>query len=320
MSLSLLGLCPPDSSDSELELSTVRHQPEGLDQLQALTKFTKKELQSLYRGFKNVSAPVSPVPIRASREILAHLPVSYPGNGVFAGLVWNGRAIWGVGLSMDIVKATVPFCDSLQCWTRRDSVGMKGTASATASTLPSACPTKGFPSPGLRGAQCASGSGHLILPEGGERSALWSQAWSQKWPRPLRGVTSPCRSVPRAWWTKTPSNSSTHSSSRREVSPNPGPPRLLASPDHVPFLGKGSGDHSHLPSHPFLFGGPDAALTYQRGAPTGHELRAGLCETGTDFQITQLQSGPFSPQTPPPTHISSSTPSMRTGTGPSTSR
>ncbi|XP_012967817.1 calsenilin isoform X2 [Mesocricetus auratus] len=42
-----------DSSDSELELSTVRHQPEGLDQLQALTKFTKKELQSLYRGFKN---------------------------------------------------------------------------------------------------------------------------------------------------------------------------------------------------------------------------------------------------------------------------
>ncbi|XP_063788116.1 calsenilin isoform X5 [Pseudophryne corroboree] len=42
-----------DSSDSELELSTVRHQPEGLEQLQAVTKFTKKELQSLYRGFKN---------------------------------------------------------------------------------------------------------------------------------------------------------------------------------------------------------------------------------------------------------------------------
>ncbi|XP_039624299.1 Kv channel interacting protein 3a, calsenilin isoform X1 [Erpetoichthys calabaricus] len=42
-----------DSSDSDLELSTVRHQPEGLDQLQAQTKFTKKELQSLYRGFKN---------------------------------------------------------------------------------------------------------------------------------------------------------------------------------------------------------------------------------------------------------------------------
>lgn len=32
----------------------VRHQPEGLEQLQAQTQFTRKELQSLYRGFKNV--------------------------------------------------------------------------------------------------------------------------------------------------------------------------------------------------------------------------------------------------------------------------
>ncbi|XP_051764755.1 Kv channel interacting protein 3b, calsenilin isoform X1 [Ctenopharyngodon idella] len=42
-----------DSVDSDLELSMVRHQPEGLEQLQAQTKFTRKELQSLYRGFKN---------------------------------------------------------------------------------------------------------------------------------------------------------------------------------------------------------------------------------------------------------------------------
>ncbi|XP_034047477.1 calsenilin-like isoform X3 [Thalassophryne amazonica] len=42
-----------DSSDSDLELSMVRHQPEGLEQLQAQTQFTRKELQSLYRGFKN---------------------------------------------------------------------------------------------------------------------------------------------------------------------------------------------------------------------------------------------------------------------------
>ncbi|XP_015417745.1 PREDICTED: calsenilin isoform X4 [Myotis davidii] len=45
-----------DTSDSELELSMVRHQPEGLEQLQAQTKFTKMELQSLYRGFKNGDA------------------------------------------------------------------------------------------------------------------------------------------------------------------------------------------------------------------------------------------------------------------------
>ncbi|XP_072122818.1 calsenilin-like isoform X2 [Mobula birostris] len=42
-----------DDSDIEDELSTVRHQPEGLDELQARTKFSRKELQSLYRGFKN---------------------------------------------------------------------------------------------------------------------------------------------------------------------------------------------------------------------------------------------------------------------------
>ncbi|NXK18645.1 CSEN protein, partial [Arenaria interpres] len=42
-----------DGSDAELELSAVRHQPEGLERLLARTRFTKKELQSLYRGFKS---------------------------------------------------------------------------------------------------------------------------------------------------------------------------------------------------------------------------------------------------------------------------
>ncbi|XP_061554231.1 calsenilin-like isoform X2 [Phycodurus eques] len=55
--LKQFGMCDPlmqeDSSDSDLELSMVRHQPEGLEQLQAQTQFTRKELQSLYRGFKN---------------------------------------------------------------------------------------------------------------------------------------------------------------------------------------------------------------------------------------------------------------------------
>ncbi|NWU73471.1 CSEN protein, partial [Pterocles burchelli] len=44
-----------DGGDSELELVAVRHQPQELEQLLARTKFTKKELQALYRGFKNVS-------------------------------------------------------------------------------------------------------------------------------------------------------------------------------------------------------------------------------------------------------------------------
>ncbi|NWI92646.1 CSEN protein, partial [Pitta sordida] len=42
-----------DTSDPDVELPTIRHQPEGLEQLLARTNFTKTELQSLYRGFKN---------------------------------------------------------------------------------------------------------------------------------------------------------------------------------------------------------------------------------------------------------------------------
>ncbi|KAG8591562.1 hypothetical protein GDO81_000217 [Engystomops pustulosus] len=34
-------------------MATVRHRPEALELLEAQTKFTKKELQILYRGFKN---------------------------------------------------------------------------------------------------------------------------------------------------------------------------------------------------------------------------------------------------------------------------
>uniref|UniRef100_A0A8C5J0E5 EF-hand domain-containing protein n=1 Tax=Junco hyemalis TaxID=40217 RepID=A0A8C5J0E5_JUNHY len=55
-----------DSGDPDVELPTARHPPEGLEQLLARTKFTKTELQSLYRGFKNVSrgsrAPSPPNP------------------------------------------------------------------------------------------------------------------------------------------------------------------------------------------------------------------------------------------------------------------
>ncbi|KAM9406694.1 Kv channel-interacting protein 4-like isoform 3-T3 [Salvelinus alpinus] len=53
--LHLLGLInfSEDSVEDELELSAVRHRPEGLEQLEALTRFNRKELQILYRGFKN---------------------------------------------------------------------------------------------------------------------------------------------------------------------------------------------------------------------------------------------------------------------------
>ncbi|XP_054453309.1 Kv channel-interacting protein 1-like isoform X2 [Anoplopoma fimbria] len=42
-----------DKTDDDLEVTMVCHRPEGLDQLEAQTKFNKRELQVLYRGFKN---------------------------------------------------------------------------------------------------------------------------------------------------------------------------------------------------------------------------------------------------------------------------
>ncbi|CAN0003962.1 unnamed protein product [Lampetra fluviatilis] len=42
-----------ESTEDDLELSPVCHRPEGLEILQEQTKFNRKELQILYRGFKN---------------------------------------------------------------------------------------------------------------------------------------------------------------------------------------------------------------------------------------------------------------------------
>ncbi|NXC88371.1 KCIP1 protein, partial [Cercotrichas coryphoeus] len=48
-----------DKIEDELEMTTVCHRPEGLEQLEAQTNFTKRELQVLYRGFKNVRTLLS---------------------------------------------------------------------------------------------------------------------------------------------------------------------------------------------------------------------------------------------------------------------
>lgn len=44
-------------------MTTVCHRPEGLEQLEAQTNFTKQELQILYRGFKNV------IQIRIAKDV-----------------------------------------------------------------------------------------------------------------------------------------------------------------------------------------------------------------------------------------------------------
>ncbi|XP_047676046.1 Kv channel-interacting protein 1 isoform X1 [Tachysurus fulvidraco] len=47
------GTLIKDRYDDDLEVTMVCHRPEGLDKLEAQTNFSKRELQELYRGFKN---------------------------------------------------------------------------------------------------------------------------------------------------------------------------------------------------------------------------------------------------------------------------
>lgn len=54
--------------EDELEMATVRHRPEALELLEAQSKFTKKELQILYRGFKNVRTFFSTLPSHSSQR------------------------------------------------------------------------------------------------------------------------------------------------------------------------------------------------------------------------------------------------------------
>lgn len=49
----ITGTLSKDKIEDELEMTMVCHRPEGLEQLEAQTNFTKRELQVLYRGFKN---------------------------------------------------------------------------------------------------------------------------------------------------------------------------------------------------------------------------------------------------------------------------
>ncbi|XP_042560485.1 Kv channel-interacting protein 4-like [Clupea harengus] len=49
----ITGTLVADSPEEEQELAALRHRPETIDHLQALTHFTREELQILYRGFKN---------------------------------------------------------------------------------------------------------------------------------------------------------------------------------------------------------------------------------------------------------------------------
>ena len=47
-------LCVTDHDLDDTEMQVVRYKPEGLDSLCKKTKFSRKELQVMYRGFKQV--------------------------------------------------------------------------------------------------------------------------------------------------------------------------------------------------------------------------------------------------------------------------
>jgi len=49
-----------DPELDNVETQVVRHKPEGLDALCRLTNFTRKELQIMYRGFKQVRCNITP--------------------------------------------------------------------------------------------------------------------------------------------------------------------------------------------------------------------------------------------------------------------
>ncbi len=63
-----------DNIDDELEMTMVCHRPEGLEQIESQTNFTKQELQVLYRGFKNVCCLVFLI---SSFSSLPHLHIYF---------------------------------------------------------------------------------------------------------------------------------------------------------------------------------------------------------------------------------------------------
>ncbi|KAA0703896.1 Kv channel-interacting protein 1 [Triplophysa tibetana] len=72
-----------DKLDDELEMTMVCHRPEGLEQLEAQTNFTKQELQVLYRGFKN-ECPSGVVNEETFKHIYAQF---FPHGGTMTQLV-----------------------------------------------------------------------------------------------------------------------------------------------------------------------------------------------------------------------------------------
>ncbi|XP_009885945.1 PREDICTED: Kv channel-interacting protein 4 isoform X6 [Charadrius vociferus] len=84
-----------------MEMATVRHRPEALELLEAQSKFTKKELQILYRGFKN-ECPSGVVNEETFKEIYSQF---FP-QGAYPCLLTTGCAYYKLFLLFSIVDST----------------------------------------------------------------------------------------------------------------------------------------------------------------------------------------------------------------------
>lgn len=79
----------------------VCHRPEGLEQLEAQTNFTKQELQVLYRGFKNVRCPVFLI---SSFSSLPHLRIYFTQMSfdTFWNLIRSLQCLCNISLCLNI--------------------------------------------------------------------------------------------------------------------------------------------------------------------------------------------------------------------------
>lgn len=64
-------------------MTTVCHRPEGLEQMEAQTNFTKRELQVLYRGFKNVR----------TKGLMVVLPLAFEVTSIWFSILNNEQSL-----------------------------------------------------------------------------------------------------------------------------------------------------------------------------------------------------------------------------------
>ena len=98
-----------DNAQEDPETQAPRYKPEGLDALVQTTKFSRKELQILYRGFKQVVGGFRSVCIGLSETFAVRFFGSRPEQVPFKGMEFALAPSQRIGLQMSLIG----FCVSL---------------------------------------------------------------------------------------------------------------------------------------------------------------------------------------------------------------